>query len=178
MQNTIRLLLLTCSVFLLSACHEVEHSDREVLEISYQSPYNASYHWTASLNMIFAYYRFSYSQPDILDYYHYSTNTFDIYLHDIGWLLWELGDLDSDIIGTLTKAELYYELNQGKPVLLHYYDDFGLNDKYIVIHGHDHHGHFYLHEPGYGTRLVHYNDLFSYSSNGKRFYWESSILIR
>lgn len=168
--------VLIAITMLISGCHITSQQGSYILEIE-TTPYRESdSSWARATEIILRHHQLYYSQQDLLDYqYVYldteSTPTID----DISWLLWDLGGLDSYVSGTLSLIKIRSQLRQGSPVMLQYGPYY--SGHYLVIYGYDDHDRVYIHEPGYGTRVIHYTDLYYQRFHGKGHYWESSLLI-
>lgn len=162
-------------VILVSGCRVETKNDDVVLHLFFSPSHHESWNWAAATEMLFDYHEIYYSQADLVglsDYYFdYTTPS----INDISWMLWVLADMDSYVTGTLSFSEIKAQLNQGNPILLQYGSYY--DGRYLVVHGYDHNGRVYIHEPGYGTRVVNYDDLYSRYFAGSHYYWESSLII-
>lgn len=171
-----KLTLLSLMVILLSGCHEQSHhTDDFSLEIYFTPSDHDDWGWSASTSMLFDYRGLSISQADLVDFHYYYSGYHTPSIDDIQWLLWDLGGLDSDITGTLTFSDIRFSLDEGSPLLLHYGDYF--SGHFVVVYGYDHLGHIYIHDPDYGTRIIHYDDLYTLKFHGISHYWESTLIL-
>jgi len=168
-------ILLVLVVILVSGCRVETKNDDFILQIYFTPSHHENWSWAASTEMLFDYHGLYYSQADLVDFSDYYFSYSSPSIHDISWLFWDLGGIDSYVTGTLSFGEIKAQLKQGNPILLQYGSYY--NGQYIVIHGYDYSGHVYIHEPGYGTRLVHYDDLFFHHFSGRGRYWESSLIL-
>lgn len=169
-------IVLLFAVILLAGCRVETRNDDLVLQIYFSPAYHESWSWAASTEMLFDYYGIYYSQADLVDasvdYFGYTNPSID----DISWLFWIIGGLDSHVTGTLSLNDIKAQLMQGHPVLLQYGSYF--SGRFIVVHGYDNNHHLYIHEPGYGTRVIHYDELFNRRFYGKNYYWEASLIFK
>lgn len=169
-------ILIMLVVILVSGCRVETRDDDFVLQIYFTPTYHEHGSWAAASEMIFDYHGIHYSQSDLFhwsaDYFGYSEPS----IYDISWMFWLLSDLDSEVAGILSFGDIKAELKRGNPILLQYGSYYG--GQYIVVHGYDYSGHVHIHEPGYGTRVVHYDELFHRSFSGGDYYWDASLIVR
>ncbi|MFT6029922.1 MAG: hypothetical protein ACI8O8_001663 [Oleiphilaceae bacterium] len=175
MNKTTQITLLSLIISLVSACTLETRSEDNILRISFTPSHQENWSWAATTAMIFNHHNTDYSQNDIIDYYDYHYGYDEVSINEISWLLWDLAGIDSYLTGTLSLREIQTHINSGQPILLFYGDDY--NGRYVLLHGYDDNGYLYLHEPEFGTRVIHYNSLYSLSFNNLAYYWSSSLLI-
>lgn len=172
-KNRITLLMLIC-IFVTGCRVETESRDF-VLKVDFAPTYHDHPSWAAAAAMVFDYHDRYYTQTDLIDFSRYYFGYTHPSIDDIGWLFWDLIGLDSDVTGSLTFRDIRSQLNRGNPVLLQYGDYY--RGHFLVLHGYDSNGHVYIHEPGYGTRIIHYDDLYYRTFHGEGHYWESSLIL-
>ena len=176
MNNTIRIALVTIVLSLVSACSVETRTGENILRISFTPSYDEHRDWAATTLIIFNYHHMpNYSQNDIIDYYDYHYGYNDTSINEISWLLWDLAGIDSHVTGTLSLREIRSQINFGQPILLFFEGDY--DGRYMLLHGYDDNGYVYLHEPGFGTRVVHHNSLSPLRINNRAHYWTASLLI-
>lgn len=167
--------ILILLVIFVSGCRVETRDDDLVLQLYFSPSHHESWSWAASTEMLFDYHGIYYSQSELidfsLDYFSYTSPS----IYDISWLFWIVGGLDSYVTGTLSFAEIRTQLNLGNPILLQYGSYY--NERHLVVHGYDRNGYVYIHEPVYGTRVIHYDDLFNRYLSGRDYYWESSLIL-
>jgi hypothetical protein len=156
--------------------HDADGSpDNYVLQISYQ-PVDSQYSgWAAVTAMLFDFHHMHYSQTDVVDFHYFLFGHDSASIDEINWLLWDLGDVDSAVTGTLSFDAIRAEINSGNPVLLQYGDYY--EEHYMVLHGYDENGYVYLHDPAYGTRVVYYGDLYDRYFEGTQYHWVASLTL-
>ncbi|MFT7186441.1 MAG: hypothetical protein ACI84K_001841 [Pseudohongiellaceae bacterium] len=171
--NKISLLILI--FILVSGCRVETQTEDVVLHLSFATSQDEHRGWAAATAMVFNYRERYYSQAHLVEfsdnYFGYESPSID----DISWLFWELGGLDSYVTGPLMFGEIRSQLNEGNPILLQYGGYYG--GHYLVLHGYDNQGNVYIHEPGYGTRVMHYDDLYYRFFHNEGHYWESSLIL-
>ncbi len=170
-----KLFILGFMLIMMSGCRVETHSENFVLDIHFIPAYEEQWGWAAATAMVFRHQGIYYHQADLVDYQYHYFGYRKPSINDISWLLWDLGGLDSYVTSTLTFGEIRSQLNQGKPILLQYGAYY--SGHVLVLHGYDHQGHVYIHEPGYGTRVMHYDDLYYRYFQGSGRYWESSLIL-
>lgn len=176
MNKTICIALIPLILSLLTACTLETRTEENILRISFTPSYHENWDWVATTLMIFNYHQSAYySQSDIVNYYDYHYGYDNVAINEVSWLLWDLAGIDSQLTGTLNVREIRTHINSGEPILLFYGTDY--DGKYLLLHGYDDSGYVYLHEPGFGTRVVHYNSLHSLRINNHLYYWTASLLI-
>lgn len=162
-------------IAVISGCRVESHSDELVLDVYYTPAREEHWGWAAATAMLLSYHNISYSQTEIAyhqyDYFERNNPSLD----DISWLLWGLADLDSYVTGTLTLSAIRSHIDRGTPILLQYGDYY--SDHILVLYGYDQRGHVYIHEQGYGTRVLHYNDLYYHYFHNTGHYWESTLVL-
>ena len=170
-----KIVLLVLIFILVSGCRVETHSEDFILNLSFTPSYDEYSDWAAATAMVFNYHDRNYSQAYLVEfsdnYFGYGSPSID----DIGWLFWALGGLDSYVTGTLSFGEIRSQINEGNPVLLQYGGYY--SGHFLVLHGYDSEGNVFIHEPGYGTRLIRYDDLYYCFIHGAGHYWESSLLL-
>jgi len=176
MYKIIQVTFLTLTLALVSGCKVETQSDSNVLKISFSPSNHEHWSWPAATSMVFDFLNLDYSQDDIVDFHYYHYGDSDVSTNDISWLLWDLGGIDSHLTGTLSFREIRSHINSGNPVLLHYGDYY--SGHYVLLHGYDDNGHIYLHDPNYGTRVIHYDDLFYQEFYDLGYFWASSLIIK
>lgn len=174
MKHISKIIMLICISTLISGCHVSSHPRSHILKIDF-STYQEDRTWATATEAIFKHYGLYYSYTDLLDYQYVYLDSGTPTVDDIDWILWDLGWLDSYVTGTLSRSDISYQLQKGNPILLQYGDYY--DSHYLLIYGYDGHNHVYIHEPGYGTHRVHYDDLYYHHFHGRGHYWESSLII-
>jgi len=175
MNRIIQITFLALTLVLVSGCKVETRPDNHVLRVSFSPAHFDDWGWAAATAMVFDFNDTYYSQTEVVDYHYYHYGYDDVSINDISLLLWEIGGIDSYITGTLSFREIRTHINSGNPILLHYGDYY--NGQYMLLHGYDDNGYIYLHDPDYGTRIIHYEDLFLQEFYGLGNYWSSSLII-
>jgi hypothetical protein len=175
MNRIIQIFSLALIFSLVSGCNVETRSGGNVLRISFSPGSYEHGSWAAATAMVFDFHNIYVSQEDIVDFRYYYYGNGDVEISDISWLLWGLGGIDSRLTGTLSFQEIRFYIDSGNPILLQYGDYY--NGHYSLLHGYDDRGHIYIHDPDYGTRVIHYDDLYFRKINGLEYYWESSLII-
>lgn len=174
--KNLKIAALSLLIIGLSGCHvETRHHPHDFsLEIYFTPTHQDHWGWAATTTTVFDYYGIYYTQADLVDFhyhhYHYSNPSID----DLSWILWDLGGIDSHVESTLSFSEIKHEIDLGNPIYLHYGGYY--SGHFLLVYGYDHRGHVYLHDPGYGTRVVHYDELFYQYFHGAGHYWEASLI--
>lgn len=175
MHRTIQIVILSLTLAMTSGCNIENRSEDHVLRISFAPAYHEQWGWAAATTMVFDYYSFYYSQADLVDYHDYYYGYGSVSIDKISRLLRDLGGINSLVTGTLSFRDIRSHINSGNPILLHYGDYY--SGHYVLLHGYDNNGYLYLHEPDYGTRVIHYDDLFTKQIYGQGVFWTSSLII-
>ena len=175
MNQKIQIIFLALILALVSGCKVETRSDDHVLRVSFSPAYFDDWGWVAATAMVLDFHNTYYSQAEIVNYHYDHYGYDDVSIIDISLLLWELSGIDSRLAGTLSFREIRSHINSGNPILLHYGDYY--NGHYVLLHGYDDNRHIYLHDPAYGTRVIHYDDLYLHELNGLGYYWSSSLII-
>lgn len=170
-----RKILIIFLVILVSGCRVETKNDDLVLQIYFSPSHHENWSWAAATEMLFDYHGIYYSQADLVDLSNYYFAYNEPSIHDISWMFWALDGLDSYVTGTLSFGEIKAQLRQGNPILLQYGPYY--KGRYLVVHGYDYSGHVYIHEPGYGTRLIQYDELLNRYFSGRNYYWEYSLIL-
>jgi hypothetical protein len=174
MKRLTKVLVLLTLIFSLSACHVTTYPQRQILEIEFDYHPQQS-NWAAATKTIFEYHGFYYTQADLVDYHYRYVHSDIPSIDDISWILWDLAGIDSYVSSTLSRRDLTSEIDRGNPILIQYGAYY--SGHYLVIYGYDSDGYYYIHEPGYGTRLLRYDDLDHHYFQGHGYYWESSLIL-
>ena len=175
MLRTIHIIFLVLVAAIVSGCQVETYPSAHVLHIPFSLHSNDHSGWAASTKMVLHYRGLSYSQEEIIDYHQYYTHSRSATIDEISWLLWELGDIESVVTGTLSFAEIQSHIDLGEPVILQYGDYY--DGHYVVLHGYDDDGYVYIHEPYFGTSVIHYEDLYHRYFHGKSQHWSSSLIV-
>lgn len=168
----------TLSVFLmitlLSGCKVETQENGYILHLEYTYSSHQE-HWATTTLSIFNYYHIYYSYSELLDHQYSHHDYGSQNLFDISWILWDLGRIDSSVTGTLSESEIAYQIRIGNPILLQYGDN--VDPHFLLIYGYDGYDRFYVHEPGFGTHVLRYSDLYVHFFYGSRHYWDASLVI-
>jgi Peptidase_C39 like family len=162
-------------IVVISGCRVESHDDGFVLDVYYSPAHKEHAEWAAATSMLFNYHNVYYTQDELIYYQYHYANYDTPSLADISWFLFDLAGLDSYITGSLTFSEIRYNIDHGKPILLQYGGYY--SGHILVLHGYDQQGYVYIHEQGYGVRVLHYDDLYYRYFHNAGYFWESSLVL-